>query len=46
VLLFSRALEAKDKGSKTEAVALFKQVLDKFPDYAPAKKEMASLGSK
>lgn len=46
VLLFSRALEAKDSGNKTEAVTLFRQVLDKFPDYAPAKKEIASLASK
>jgi TolB-like protein len=43
IMLYSRALSEKDKGNKDEAVKLFKASLDKFPDYAPAKKEMAKL---
>jgi TolB-like protein len=45
-LKFSRALDAKDRGKKEEAVALFNQVLDKFPDFELAKKEKASISSK
>jgi TolB-like protein len=45
VMLYSRALNAKDAGRKGEAVALFRQTLDKFPEYEPAKRELAKLGS-
>jgi TolB-like protein len=45
-LKFARALDAKDAGKKDEAVALFNQVLDKFPEFDAAKKEKASLTGK
>ena len=45
-LKFARALDAKDAGKKDEAVALFNQVLDKFPEFDAAKKERASLTGK
>ncbi len=45
VMLYSRALNAKDAGKKTEAVALFKQTLEKFPDYEAAKNELKKLGA-
>jgi TolB-like protein len=45
VMLYSRALNAKDAGKKAEAVALFKQTLDKFPDYEAAKNELKKLGA-
>ena len=45
-LKFARALDAKDAGKKDEAVALFNQVLDKFPEYDLAKKEKASIAGK
>lgn len=44
VALYSKALGAKDKGNKAEAVTLFKQALDKFPDFAKAKAELKNLG--
>ncbi len=46
VMLYSRAITAKDEGKKDEAVALFKQSLEKFPSYAPAKQELEKLGVK
>ena len=45
VMLYSRGLNAKDAGKKAEAVTLFKQTLDKFPEYQPAKDELKKLGS-
>ena len=45
-LLFARALEAKDSGKKAEAVAMFKQVLSKFPSFELASKELKSLDGK
>ncbi|HEY4658939.1 MAG TPA: CsgG/HfaB family protein [Gemmatimonadaceae bacterium] len=45
VMLYSRALIAKDAGKKDEAVQLFKQTLAKFPEYEAAKKELAKLGA-
>lgn len=45
VALYSKALGAKDKGNKAEAVTLFKQALDKFPDFAKAKAELKNLGA-
>ncbi len=46
VMLYSRALNAKDAGKKDEAVALFRQSLEKFPTYDPARKELEKLGVK
>ena len=45
VMLYSRALNAKDANKKSEAIALFKQTLDKFPDYQAAKDELKKLGA-
>ncbi|MFI5311961.1 MAG: CsgG/HfaB family protein [Gemmatimonadales bacterium] len=45
VMLYSRALNAKDAGKRDEAVTLFKQTLDKFPDYEAAKTELKKLGA-
>lgn len=44
VMLYSRALNAKDAGKKDEAVTLFRQTLEKFPDYEAAKSELKKLG--
>ena len=46
VMLYSRAINAKDAGKKDEAIALFKQSLDKFPTYKPAQDELAKMGVK
>lgn len=46
VMLYSRAINAKDAGKKDEAISLFKQSLDKFPTYQPAKDELAKMGVK
>lgn len=46
VLLYSKALDAKDKGNNKEAVVLFRQSLEKFPDFAKAKSELAKIESK
>ncbi len=43
-MLYSKALEASDAGNKTQAVELFRQVVSKFPDYAPAKAHLAKNG--
>jgi TolB-like protein len=43
-MLFSKALEAEDAGNKTQAVELFRQVVTKFPTYAPAKAHLAKNG--
>ncbi|MBX9929210.1 MAG: CsgG/HfaB family protein [Gemmatimonadaceae bacterium] len=45
VLLYSRAISAKDKGDKAGAVALFTQSLAKFPEFDKAKDELKKLGS-
>ena len=45
VMLYSRALNAKDAGKTSEAVSLFKQTLEKFPDYEAAKTELKKLGA-
>lgn len=37
-LLYSKALEAEDRGNKARAVDYYSQVLARFPDFAPAKK--------
>jgi TolB-like protein len=46
VMLYSRGIKAKDAGDSKEAITLFKQVLDKFPDYDAPKTELAKLGVK
>ena len=43
VMLYSRGLEAKDAGKKSEAITLFTQVSNQFPDYDAPKKELAKL---
>jgi TolB-like protein len=45
VMLFSKAIAAKDKGNTNEAVTLFKQSLSKFPEFAKAKSELKKLGA-
>ncbi len=42
---YGKALDMKDHGNKAGAVELFNAVLDKFPDYEPARREKASLSS-
>jgi TolB-like protein len=43
-MLYSKALEAEDAGNKTQAVELFRQVVTKFPTYAPAKQHLSKNG--
>lgn len=43
-MLYSKALEEEDAGNKTKAVELYRQVVTKFPDYAPAKQKITKLG--
>jgi TolB-like protein len=42
-MLYSKALEEEDAGNKTKAVELYRQVVEKFPDYAPAQQKIAKL---
>jgi TolB-like protein len=44
VVLYSKAIAAKDKGNKSEAVTLFKASLEKFPEFSKAKTELKNLG--
>lgn len=43
VMLYSRALQALDKQDRQQAVQLFRQSLDKFPDYEAARQQLARL---
>lgn len=43
VMLLSKALEEEDAGNRTRAVELYRQVVDKFPDYAPAQQKLKRL---
>lgn len=43
VMLYSRGLEAKDKGNKSEAISLFSQALKSFPGYDAPQKELDKL---
>jgi TolB-like protein len=43
IMLYSKALQAKDSGNNKEAVVLFKQSLSKFPEFAKAKAELAKI---
>jgi TolB-like protein len=45
VMLYSKAIAAKDKGNKNEAVTLFKASIEKFPEFAKAKTELKKLGA-
>jgi TolB-like protein len=42
-MLYSKALEEEDAGNRTKAVELYRQVVDKFPEYAPAQQKIAKL---
>jgi TolB-like protein len=44
-MLFSKALEEEDAGNRSKAVELYRLVVDKFPDYAPAQNRLAKLSS-
>ena len=43
VLLYSRALSAQDTGQQAEAIALFTQTIERFPDFGDARKARAKL---
>jgi outer membrane protein assembly factor BamD (BamD/ComL family) len=42
-MLYSKALEEEDAGNKTKAVELYRQVVSKFPEYAPAQHKIDKL---
>ncbi len=42
-MLYSRALAAKDSGDDREAIQLLTRSLEQFPEYEPAKRELAKL---
>jgi len=42
-MIYSKALDAKDSGDNAKAAELFSQVLTKFPDYTPAKTNLAKV---
>jgi TolB-like protein len=43
VMLYSRALSAQDAGQKEEAISLFSQTIERFPDFEDARKARAKL---
>ena len=43
VMMYSRAIAAQDAGNKAEAVQLFQQTIDRFPNFEDAKKAKAKL---
>ena len=45
VMLYSRAIAEENGGRRDEAVKLYRAALDKFPEYAPAKKALDRLAS-
>ncbi|HET9002559.1 MAG TPA: CsgG/HfaB family protein [Gemmatimonadaceae bacterium] len=45
VMLYSRAIAEENGGRREEAVKLYRAALDKFPEYAPAKKALDRLAS-
>jgi len=45
VMLYSRAIAEENGGRPEEAVKLYRAALDKFPEYAPAKKALDRLGA-
>lgn len=42
-MLYSRALAAKDSGDDRQAIQLLTRSLEQFPEYEPAKRELAKL---
>ena len=42
-MLYSKALEEEDAGNRSRAIELYRQVSEKFPDYAPVQKKIAAL---
>jgi TolB-like protein len=42
-LLYAKALDEQDRGNAGKAVELYRAVLAKFPDYAPARTKLAKL---
>jgi TolB-like protein len=42
-MLYSKALEEQDAGNFTKAAELFRQVVDKFPEYAPARAKLEKV---
>ena len=42
-MLYSKALEEEDAGNRSKAVELYRQVVSKFPDYAPAQQKIEKL---
>lgn len=45
MLLYSRALDAKDRKETAKAVALFKQVKEKYPSFQPAVEQLTALNA-
>ena len=45
VMLYSRAIAEENGGRRDEAVKLYRAALDKFPDYAPAKKALDRMSA-
>jgi TolB-like protein len=42
-MLYSKALEQEDAGNRSMAIELYRQVDEKFPDYAPVKSKIEKL---
>lgn len=45
VMMYSRAISAQDAGNRAEAIQLFQQTIDRFPDFEDAKTAKAKLES-
>lgn len=43
VMMYSRAISAQDAGNRAEALTLFQQTIDRFPDFEDAKNAKARL---
>jgi TolB-like protein len=43
VMMYSRAISAQDSGNRAEALTLFQQTIDRFPDFEDAKTAKARL---
>jgi len=43
-LLYSKALDEQDSGNPAKAAELYRAVLQKFPDFSPAKANLAKVG--
>ncbi len=42
-MLYAKALDAQDSGDRAKAAELYRQVIAKFPDYTPAKTNLAKV---